>query len=86
MDWGREILTGEDLEDGREKEATSLYESEELAEEDDEGDQAENGGENHERLHCLKPVWQIVEKHRESGVNNKEFIHFWTFYILLLLL
>lgn len=56
IDWGREILTGEDLEDGREKEATSLYESEELAEEDDEGDQAENGGENHERLHCLKPV------------------------------
>lgn len=53
---GREILTGEDLEDGREKEATSLYESEELAEEDDEGDQAENGGEDHERLHCLKPV------------------------------
>lgn len=36
--------TGEDLEDGCEKEATSLYKSEELAEEDDEGDQAENGG------------------------------------------
>lgn len=41
---GEEILTGKDLEDGREKEATSLYESEELAEEDDEGDQTENGG------------------------------------------
>jgi len=53
---GKEILTGEDLEDSREKETTSLYESEELAEKDDEGDQGEKGGEDHERLHCLEPI------------------------------
>lgn len=41
---GEETLTGKDLEDGREKEAASLYKSEELAEEDDEGQQAEHGG------------------------------------------
>lgn len=35
---------GKDLEDSREEEASSLYKGEELAEEDDEGGQAEDGG------------------------------------------
>lgn len=43
--WGSDtVLTGQDLEDGREEETSSLYEGEELAEEDDEGGQAEDGG------------------------------------------
>lgn len=48
---------GEDLEDSREEEASSLYEGEELAEEDDEGGQAEDGGKDHKSLYGLQPLF-----------------------------
>lgn len=56
------LLTGQDLEDGGEEESAALDQPEELVEEGDEGEDAEEDGENHEGLNRLDPVWR-----RETG-------------------
>jgi hypothetical protein len=50
------LLTGEDLEDSSDKEASSLLEGEELTEEQEERDEAEDYGQDHQGLHCLDPL------------------------------
>lgn len=47
----------QDLEDGREEEASALHEFEQLIHEGDEGEEAEEQGEDHEGLNRLDPVF-----------------------------
>lgn len=49
--------TGQDLEDCSEEEASTLDQSEQLVEKCDEGEEAEEQGQDHEGLHCLDPVF-----------------------------
>ena len=66
-------LTGQDLEDGGEEEASALDQSEQLIQEGDEGEEAEQDGQHHESLHCLDPVWEdtgnatVVYKHQQTN-------------------
>ena len=55
-------LTGQDLEDGSEEEASALDQSEQLIQEGDEGEEAEEHGQHHESLHCLDPVCKDTQK------------------------
>lgn len=55
--WGG-ILTGQDLEDGGEEEASALDQPEQLIQEGDEGEEAEEHRQDHEGLHRLDPVWE----------------------------
>lgn len=50
------ILTCQDLEDGGEEEASALDQLEELIQERNEGEEAEEQGQDHEGLHCLDPI------------------------------
>lgn len=54
--WG--ILTGQDLEDGREEEAPALDQPEQLVQEGNEGEEAEEHRQDHQGLNCLDPVWE----------------------------
>ena len=65
------ILTRQDLEDGREEEASALDQPEELVEEGDEGEEAEEDGEDHEGLNRLDPVCR--EHTGGDGEFNGEF-------------
>lgn len=50
------ILTSKDLEDGGEEEASALDQSEQLIQKGNEGEEAEEQGQDHEGLNCLDPV------------------------------
>lgn len=52
------ILTGQDLEDGREEEASALDQPEQLVQEGNEGEEAEEHRQDHEGLNRLDPVWE----------------------------
>lgn len=52
------VLTGQDLEDGGEEEASTLDQPEQLIQEGDEGEEAEEHRQDHEGLHRLDPVWE----------------------------
>lgn len=52
------ILTGQDLEDGGEEEASALDQPEQLIQEGNEGEEAEEHRQDHEGLHRLDPVWE----------------------------
>ena len=60
------ILTRQDLEDGREEEASALDQPEELVEEGDEGEEAEEDGEDHQGLNRLDPVCRDTQGKMES--------------------
>jgi len=49
--------TSQDLEDGGEEEASALDQSEQLIQKGNEGEEAEEQGQDHEGLHCLDPVF-----------------------------
>lgn len=49
--------TRQDLEDGGEEEASALHQSEQLEHKRNEGEEAEEQGEDHEGLHRLDPVF-----------------------------
>lgn len=55
---GGGVLTGQDLEDGGEEEASTLDQPEQLIQEGDEGEEAEEHRQDHEGLHRLDPVWE----------------------------
>ncbi len=59
------ILTRKDLEDGGEEEASALDQSEELIQKGNEGEEAEEYGEDHEGLDRLDPVWKTHGNHGE---------------------
>lgn len=50
------VLTRQDLEDGGEEEASALDQPEQLIQKGNEGEEAEEYGQNHEGLNCLDPV------------------------------
>lgn len=50
------VLTCQNLEDGGEEEASALDQSEQLVHEGNEGEEAEEQGQDHEGLHRLDPV------------------------------
>lgn len=50
------ILTCQDLEDGGEEEASALDQFEQLEQERNEGEEAEEYGQDHEGLNCLDPI------------------------------
>lgn len=52
------VLTGKNLEGSGEEEASSFLQGEELAEEQEEGQAAEDDGEDHESLDRLDPLWE----------------------------
>lgn len=53
---GSALLTCKDLEGSGEEEASALLQGEELAEEEDEGQAAEDDGQDHESLDRLDPL------------------------------
>lgn len=61
------ILTGQDLEDSSEEEAPTLLEGEQLAEEEEDGQEAEDDGEDHEGLNGLNPFCK--REIRQGGVS-----------------
>lgn len=52
------VLTGQDLEDGGEEEATALHQFEQLEDEGHQREEAEEHGQDHQGLHRLDPVWE----------------------------
>lgn len=79
---GWAILTGQDLEDGGEEEASTLDQPEQLIQEGNEGEEAEEHRQDHEGLDRLDPVWETNTeqefrrwepwKHRISGSDAAE--------------
>lgn len=59
------ILTSKDLECSSEEEASALLKSKELAEEQEERQEAEDDWQDHEGLDCLDPNWKTesISKH-----------------------
>lgn len=62
----RAILTCQDLEDGGEEEAPALDQPEQLIQEGDEGEEAEEHGQDHEGLDRLDPVWRGRQRARRE--------------------
>lgn len=73
------ILTRQDLEDGREEEASALDQPEELVEEGDEGEEAEEDGEDHQRLNRLDPVCKDTQGKVESLTESLTKTHHFIF-------
>lgn len=61
------ILTGQDLEDGGEEEASALDQPEQLVQEGDEGEEAEEHRQDHEGLDRLDPVWETHTHTHRAG-------------------
>lgn len=62
------ILTGQDLEDGREEEASALDQPEQLVQEGNEGEEAEEHRQDHEGLNRLDPVWETNTEQVVAGL------------------
>lgn len=69
------ILTGQDLEDGREEEASALDQPEQLVQEGNEGEEAEEHRQDHEGLNRLDPVWE-TNTEQEFTCRNARNIRF----------
>lgn len=62
-------LTSKDLEDSSNVKPPALGEGEELAKEQEQGQDAEDDGEDHHRLDRLQPFWEETDRNLSAGTT-----------------